>query len=346
MSLINKMLQDLDARGPQAGAGQQAEVRPVTRRERSALPRAALLGALALLLAGAAAFGWQYMQRRQAPMPLAPKVLVVLPAVLPPVAPAAPPAPVEVEVAQLMAPPRPVAGARAKPDRTVSRPAEIDRSVDRKAPGREPAKSPAAAAAEPVPAQGKLVNVQQRAENEYRRALGSLQEGRGGEAIAGLEQALAIDPRHQAARETLIRLLLEGRRQDEAMRHLQLGLGLDPAQPAMAMMLARWQMEKGGPAVETLQRTLPFALGNGEYRAFLAAVLQHGQRHREAAEQYELALRTAPQNGVWWMGLGISLQAEQRLAEAKDAFTRARAAGNLTPELETFVERKLQQLPH
>ncbi|RLM52922.1 hypothetical protein DVK02_15645 [Halobellus sp. Atlit-31R] len=91
-------------------------------------------------------------------------------------------------------------------------------------------------------------------------------------------------------------------------------------------------------------RTLPYAAGNGEYHAFLAGALQREQRHREAVEHYAAALRSAPQNGVWWMGLGISLQAEKRNAEAVDAYHKAQASGALSAELQGFVERKLKQL--
>lgn len=191
---------------------------------------------------------------------------------------------------------------------------------------------------------GVTVTSQQQGENAYRRGLLALQEGRVQEALANMEQAVFLYPRHDTARQTLVGLLIENKRHDEAVRHLQFGLGLDAKQPQMAMILARLQMEKGGPAIETLQRTLPYAGGNGDYIAFLAGALQRAQRPREAAEQYQAALRLQPQNGVWWMGLGISLQADKRNAEAQDAFTRAKNAGNLSQELQSFVERKLQQL--
>jgi MSHA biogenesis protein MshN len=89
---------------------------------------------------------------------------------------------------------------------------------------------------------------------------------------------------------------------------------------------------------------LPYAGSDGEYRAFLAGALERQQRHREAAEQYQAALREAPQNGVWWMGLGIALQADKRNGEALDAFRKARGTGLLKPELLSFVENKIQQL--
>jgi MSHA biogenesis protein MshN len=39
------------------------------------------------------------------------------------------------------------------------------------------------------------------------------------------------------------------------------------------------------------------------------------------------------------------MQADQRLSEAREAFSRARASGSLSPELQAFVEQKLKQLP-
>jgi MSHA biogenesis protein MshN len=166
------------------------------------------------------------------------------------------------------------------------------------------------------------------------------------ETVAALEQALKYEPAHEAARQTLVGLLIEANRNDEAMRQLQLGLTLDPRQPAMAMLLARLQIERGGNGIDTLMRTLPYAGNDADYHAFLAAALARQQRHREAAEQYHQAVRAVPSNGVWWMGLGISLQAEKRNGEALDAFQRARAGGGLSQELQGFVERRIQQLSH
>jgi MSHA biogenesis protein MshN len=193
-------------------------------------------------------------------------------------------------------------------------------------------------------AQGVQESAPQRAEGEYRHALNALQDGRMTETVAALEQTLKLDPGHDAARQTLVGLLIEAKRPDDAIRHLQAGLALDARQPSLAMLLARLQIERGGSGIDTLTRTLPYAGTNPDYHAFLAGALQREQRHREAAEQYQAALRAAPGNGVWWMGLGMSLQGEKRNGEALDAFQRARASGTLSGELQAFVERRLQQL--
>ncbi|MCC2955383.1 tetratricopeptide repeat protein [Massilia sp. IC2-477] len=354
MSLINKMLQDLDARGGQPGpAAVSPEIRPVQAPERS-FPwlRVALLGGLAVVLGGSGYLAWRIQQTTAVEVPVAaapvsaPAPAAAPVAVQPVLAEAAPaPEPIQ-EPAQAQAepapaPPIPVEPKKAEPP--VKKEAAAPKPVAARP---EPAKPKAATPPKTTPAAaaGRVETTAQRAENAYRRGLASLEDGRVTEAMGHLQSALRADPRHEAARQTLVSLLIEARRPDEAIRQLGAALALDPRQPAMAMLLARLQLERGSPGIDTLMRTLPYASGSGEYRAFLAGALQREQRHREAVEHYTAALRTAPQNGVWWMGLGISLQAEKRHAEAADAYQKAQASGTLSAELQGFVERKLKQL--
>lgn len=188
---------------------------------------------------------------------------------------------------------------------------------------------------------------QQQAENDFRKAVALIQQGNAAAAQAALEQALQADPRHAAARQTLAGLLLDAKHVQAALDTLQAGLQLDPAQPGMAMILARIQMENGalGSALATLQRSLPYGAERADYQAFLAALLQREKRHPEAIEHYQQALRKAPQNGLWWMGLGISLRAAARPGDAREAFNRAAGSNLLSPPLRAFVEQQLQQLP-
>ena len=353
MSLINKMLQDLDARGTPDGRGDAAGIRSVPERERG-VPRALVFGGAAGLTAAAIALGWVYWKRPPVPpvlvsvanTPLPVAAQLAVPVSVP--APVAAPAPAPAPVATAPVAPEPVLQAAETVAPAKVHAAEMRRITQQPArPAAAPVvKTPAPATSERILG-GKQVTPQQRVENDYRRALGQLQDGRVSEALAGLQQTLQLDPRHQGARETLVRLLLEAQRPDEAARQLQLSLALDPKQPAQAMMLARLQLDKangGAAALDTLMRSLPHAADNGDYRAFLAAVLQREQRYREAAEQYQLALQTAPDNSVWWMGLGIALQADNHPAQARQAFERAKGLQTLSPQLQAFVERKLVQL--
>ncbi|KAB8061321.1 tetratricopeptide repeat protein [Janthinobacterium violaceinigrum] len=348
MSLINKMLQDLDARGTPDGRGDAGGIRSVPERERG-VSRALVFGGAAGLTAAAIALGWVYLKRPPVPPVL---VSVASTPVLAPVSAPAPAAVVPVPVVAAAAPavaaePEPVFAAEAAVPAPA--PARAARRITEKP--AKPAAAPVVKVAAPVASErivdGKQVTPQQRVENEYRRALAQLQDGRVSDAMLALQQTLQLDPRHQGARETLVRLLLEAQRPDEAARQLQLSLALDPKQPAQAMMLARLQLDKsngGTAALDTLTRSLPYAADNGEYQAFLAGVLQREQRYGAAAEHYQLALQAAPDNSVWWMGLGIALQADKHPAQARQAFERAKGLQTLSPQLQAFVERKLVQL--
>ncbi|MGF6274483.1 MSHA biogenesis protein MshN [Massilia sp. UYP11] len=341
MSLINKMLQDLDARAGQPGAAPlPADVRLAPPREaRAPWLRGALAGGALIAVAAAGLIGWRAMGE-----PPAPQVAAVA-APAQPVAlalPVAAPVPV-VDVAPPPPPPEP----EPEPEPEL----EPEPAPAPSAPRKDAARGGARVAPAPRPPTasaavgGHSETAAQRTENAYRRALLALEDGRVTEAVATLQAALTIDPRHEPSRQTLVGLLIEAGRPEEAMRQLHAALALDARQPSLAMLLARLQLERGGPALDTLMRTLPHAAGNGEYHAFLAGVLQREGRHREAAGHYQAALRTAPGNGVWWMGLGISLQAEKRDAEAVAAFRQALASGTLAPaELTAFVERRLGQL--
>lgn len=364
MSLINQMLQELEARRSEvAGAdmhGQQIRAVPERHRLHPAWWVALALGiTLSGLLAwlmlrppvsGPARNPGQQLPLKldidlntapafpQNPPPQAPQPVVGVTAI--PEAAVEAPAPVPVPVQAAPAPAVKETTAAPVPELTKVVAATRSLMVD-SVPKQSEAATPVV-----ISKQVKELTPQQRAENEYRRSIQLLQLGKSVEAISGLEQTLHLDSQHAAARQTLIGLLLESKRQDEAVRLARDGLGLDPAQPGLAMILARLQVEKGElrAAIETLERTLPYAAERAEYHAFLAALLQRDERHKQATERYLLALQRAPQNGVWWMGLGISLQAEQRTNEAQDAFRRAKATNSLSPELLAFVEVRLNQL--
>lgn len=386
MSLINKMLQDLDARGSSPRASLQSSVKAVPLAQRALSPRSAIVIVIAVVLIALAAVAlWRTLTRPSPAVPApvsaggaAPVVVPALPVAPPPaliadtvaLAPRAAAAPAMPGAASAAG--RPPLALKAEPElihesaRAPKAGAPSGRAghvpEDAAAPVRaglrktEPAagkraatadndamaKTPAAAGA--TLTTGLETTAQQRAESAYRNALVTLQDGRVQESISALEQAVKLDPHHESARQVLVGLLLENKRTDEAISQLQLGLTLDARQPAMAMLLSRLHIQRGGSGIETLMRTLPYAAGDGDYHAFLAGALQREQRHREAIEQYQAALHVVPQHGIWLMGLGISLQAEKRMAEAAAAFQRARKSPNLTPELQSFVDRQLQSL--
>jgi MSHA biogenesis protein MshN len=366
MSVINQMLQDLEKRraGATEGAAMPNQVRP--------LPAAPAttgrslfvgVGVAAIVILGAAAAWW--LKSSPAVSPSAPQAK-------PPVVPA----PSALESPQVPArtpatPPHPaVAVAKTAEERAAHPekkqvqllPAVSTRAADKSiVPAPAPAVTTAAvppAAAESAPRQRTdfapgSINKQsrpdsprERADVEYRRATAALSQGRADEAEEALRAALAEDATYDGARQTLVGMLVEQKRVDEAKKLLQDYLASRPNHLGFAMLLARLQLDRGDGtgAVTTISRTLPYAGDNADFLGFAAALLQRAGRHPEAAEQYRAALRVKPDAGVWWMGLAISLQASEHPGDAVDAYKRALSTGSLSPELQAFVEQKIKQL--
>ena len=187
-------------------------------------------------------------------------------------------------------------------------------------------------------------SVRERADGDYRRAVSLVNGGRVQEATDVLLDVLRQDGGHVASRQLLARLLIEQRRSDEAMAILAEGLASLPGQLSWAMTLARLQVDRGdlAAAARTLQQSLPFAAGSADYQGFAGNVQHRLGRHKESIEFYQAAVRIAPSEGRWWLGLGLALEADHRPPEAREAFQRARASGTLNADLLTVVDQKLR----
>ena len=377
MSVINRMLQDLENRRGNTGSdkGLAIQVRSVPKRKR-AVGWTALLVTIVVVLVALLWLGWVRgaIQRLPAGVIMQTRPAIAILKTVPKVASATQPIPstaIAVTPPPLAAPTMlafalkpslslglPVLEAPPAPKNTHPVIASSTRSTivpKRLSPDLVPLAptlpaSPASPALETRdalvnPTAVKEITAKQRADNAYASALALIQENRSADAVDLLGSVLQQDPANSAARRTLAGLLVAARRYDEAQRLLQDGLKIDPAQSSQAMLLARLQVEQGnvGSGLATLQRSLPAGAERADYQGFLAALLQREGRNREAIEHYQIALRKSPGSGVWLTGLGISLQSENRLAEAHEAFERALASNSLKPELKAFVEQQLQR---
>lgn len=370
MSVINRMLQDLESRRDSVGPeGLARQIRAVP--NRSHTTRWLLLLAGFVMVTAGLLWGWLHSRvepsRASKPTRVRPRpdIVTTAPKVLATTLPAPVIASVVIPTPLAEPPTVPVFGLKPSlslglpgvpvPLVANNAPVSVRSSkanvivASQSPPVAAPVAAPVASIPElrptPVqPAPVKEITAKQRADNAYAAALTLIQEERTVEAAEQLGAVLQQDPGNSAARQTLSGLLIAAKRYDEAQRLLQDGLKIDPTQSRQAMLLARLQVEQGNVSagLATLQRSLPAGADRADYQGFMAALLQREGRNREAIEHYQRALRKAPNSGAWLTGLGISLQSENRLAEARDAFERARASNSLDPELKTFVDQQLQ----
>jgi MSHA biogenesis protein MshN len=370
VSLINKMLQELDRRhamgSPDADVMTQ-QIEPVAagRRRRD-------LFWLILGLELAVALGWlawtSYQLRpRSVVTELALRTASGIGRTVQPIRPHAP-APAPAPVAQTPAPQHAPAASVAAPA-PASPPArqpvidtlKLAQSIEHPIPPPRPRTAPRSVgvrrAPNPPPApvpdaqpqvlkQPHPITTAEQAQAEFGRGVKLLNQGRVSEAEQALAGAISIDPSQAPARQALISLLVDQRRLDEAQRLLNEGLRLDPTQVQFTTVLARIYVERDDydGALGVLRACKGDVSRDAEYNTLLGAVLQHMARPGEAADAYRAALRVAPQAGTAWIGLGLSLAAQDHRPEAAEAFRRAVATGSLSQEVKDYAEQQLRRL--
>lgn len=355
MSLINRVLKDLDRKGNAAQV--PAGVRPVTagRPHRRVLSRTVVI----LLAAGAVAGGTWFVVRSTLP-PAAP-VRLAKPApqtaVPVPSAPAlatqeaAPPspAPATPQESAPLAPtgsvPLPAAPAEAPepPRPVVQQPAAPQTEPPRRAtpPQAKSAEPPAAVVSKEL----RPATAQEQAEQTYRQALRAAERGQATEARRLLQTALEADPAHTAARQTLVALLLEAGDTGRAEVLLREGATLHAGEPWFHKGLGQLALQRGdyAQAAEWLSGGLARAGADANYWGLAAGALAKVGRNTEALAAYREAVRLQPGHGPWWIGLGLALETAGERAQAAAAFRRA-GQTPLSAELSDFVERKLTEL--
>ena len=367
MSLINQVLRDLDKRRAVTAAAPAAVKPSIPSVAPSALQRARRWGlgfaitATAVVAGGVAQGSIQWPGRAAkpvTPMPTAvaavPAVVEAAPVVAPVVAvpgavtpPEAPPA-ARIETPSPVAPVLLAVAAPTPRSPLINSPRSEPKTRPVVAPD-QAASAAAFAAPKPEPRIDKRMasrTPQERAEAHYQRGVTAHQAGQINDSADAFMAALREDARFAPARQAQAGLLIGQSRHDEALALLNEGIALSPQQPTLALMLARLQAERQdlNAAADTLKAASGNATANAEYQGFHAAILQRAGRHGEAAEKFSAALRLAPANSVWWMGLGISLAASDQTAAAREAFMRAKTTGALPPEAGQYVELRLRQM--
>lgn len=355
MSIINQVLNELEKRGVNAPLGEDT-LRPVTPRSQSRWPLYALL--VLMLLIMLVALKWYLGRSIPAEMPKSVVAAIPLSNAVASSGVLLSTASASAEAAAMSA--SGVAGDSTSLDSLHGKPLLLVKSEEepvvlpevRKSPKSKSGRTRAmveeedgSLSAESLE-QFKKVSPLQRAENEFNKANQAAREGRTNDALAGYENALLADPTYKPARRAWAGLLVSLKRNNEAEPVLQRGLKRDIHDTGFAMLLARLQVERGDVplALETLQKTLPYAGEQADYQSFVAALQQRQGRHDEAIAHYQTALKLVPNNGLWLMGMGISLQALQRKEEAREAYQRALATNSLNSQLQAYVQQKLNEL--
>ncbi len=340
MSLINKVLRDLEARERNAQAPPERPVLDDLRPASDTGDRRSgwflRISGLVLVVAALAAVTWWYFTPGRAGAAAHAPVARSTPAGHTGTAPRA-------SAPLVAAPPHPLA------PRLVSRPP---------APPAKPvvAPVPAPVAHAPAPRSHFVFRAQaaaisrrrtpltatERARAAYRRAVLALQDGQAGRARAACTLALRLNPGTLRPALLLATLDLQGARLRSARKVLRAALKRHPRALPAALLLAQVDLRRGQPAsaVHRLAGLRAAGADNASYWALLAVSQWRAGDPVAARATYRSALRRFPRDGALWVGLGLIDRRAGQAARAYRAWRHA-AACPLPPVLARFVQAQL-----
>lgn len=190
------------------------------------------------------------------------------------------------------------------------------------------------------------LTARERARRLRGEALRLARRGNLDEAEDKLTKALSLEPRHVAARGALAGLMIQNGQLNRAAALLDQGLTLKPGSAALIELRARVYVMQGDNqrARSLLEENAPKVGQDPEYHAMLAAVYQRLGDYDKAGAVYQELVNQKPENGVWWLGLGLSMEATGRVKEARQAYEKAQLSQVLSPKLRQFVKDKLSSL--
>ncbi|MGY3902405.1 tetratricopeptide repeat protein [Aeromonas lusitana] len=179
-----------------------------------------------------------------------------------------------------------------------------------------------------------------------RKATTAMAKGQMREAQDNYYQVLVHDPHNQDAREQLAALLYGEGRLTEAGQVLEEGLRLDPQQADFRLLLARVAISAGDKpkALDWLTGYQPELASNLDYYATWAGLTQELGQHAQASDLYVKLLRQQPDQGRWWLGLGVAEDGQGHSQRALDAYRNAQLHGNLGAASTNWLEQRIAQL--
>ena len=188
----------------------------------------------------------------------------------------------------------------------------------------------------------KPVSLADKAENAFRRGSIAMEQGNRLVAEREFRNALALNKKHIQAAELLAGVLISSGRNRDGIRVIEGTLKLTPEITRLSNLLARLYVDQGQErdAIAVLEKAQKQNPGSAHLMSFRAALYQRSGRYADAAKAYRDALTVGPNEGKWWVGLGISLEAQKDWPGARTAYEKAQHA-NLSPQLAQYAQQRL-----
>jgi MSHA biogenesis protein MshN len=158
-----------------------------------------------------------------------------------------------------------------------------------------------------------------------------------------LHTLLETEPNNIKARKKLASLHFAQGNYTQSKQLLVRGIELHPTKSDLRLMLARLFMvqKESSQAMKTLAEFQPSGDNQTEYLAYRAALAQQFKQTMLAKSDYQALTHIDSDNAKWWLGLAI---AEDQLGEmnlALQAYNRASSLGQLDRSVHEFIQQRI-----
>ena len=165
-------------------------------------------------------------------------------------------------------------------------------------------------------------------------------------AIKLLNKLLDQQPDDVEASKKLAALLFANGNNLKATTLLQSSLQNSPHRADLRMMLARLyvQQKKGDAALVLLKEVQPAQYMEIDYLALRASVAQQQADFATANQDYATLSQVDSNNARWWLGLAICQEKLGVVSGALNAYYRAQNLAQLEPAVTEFIEQRIRLL--
>lgn len=161
-----------------------------------------------------------------------------------------------------------------------------------------------------------------------------------------LHEILLIAPQEMRTRKQLAALLFSKNELSEAKDVLSQGILQSPEDSSLRLMLSRifYRLGDLSQAFTVLAEHPNGILANDELISFRAALAEKTGNYGIAQQDYLLLVQRNPNEAKWWLGLGVSQDKQKLSAKAIGSYQQAQSLNQLSQQVDTFVAQRIQFL--
>ncbi|GAB4393315.1 MAG: tetratricopeptide repeat protein [Gammaproteobacteria bacterium] len=184
------------------------------------------------------------------------------------------------------------------------------------------------------------------AEQQYSQALQQIKEHHELTAIQLLQHLIAKDSHFMPAQIELAKIDIKRGELNQAQQIILSGLHQQPDNVELIKLHAQlfYRQQHYQAALNVLETVNSEVVDDPAYYELLAAVYQHLQQPLKAASIYQQLLNYDQQQGTWWLGLAISLEAAHQNNRALQAYQQALESQHITPALRAYMLQRITAL--